>query len=87
MNMNPTYKSVYLTMYFDYVEGIPNDFEEVKPVWLDAFQCGTSERSGGTAGSAFSIGAPPWIANFNGDILGIGGHLRKFSSSLEINRD
>jgi hypothetical protein len=83
MNMNPSYKQVWLTMYYDYVDEIPRDFEEVKPVWLDAAQCGTSERSGGSAGSSFSIGSLPWIANFEGDILGVGGHLRELSTSLQ----
>jgi hypothetical protein len=83
MNMNPTSKRVWLTMYYDYVDGIPSNFEEVKPVWLDAFQCGTSERGGGAAGSSFSIASGPWSANFEGDILGLGGHLRKFLSSFK----
>jgi hypothetical protein len=56
MNMNTAAKQVYLTIYYDYVDGHPNHMEEVKPVWLDAAQCGTSEISGRSAGSKFDFG-------------------------------
>ena len=56
MNMNTAAKQVYLTIYYDYVDGHPKHMEEVKPVWLDAAQCGTSEISGRSAGSKFDFG-------------------------------
>jgi hypothetical protein len=84
MNMNPTSQPVWMTLYYDYVDGIPSDFDEVKPVWFDAAQCGTSERGGGSAGSAFEIGASPWMANFEGDILGVGGHIHDGGTQLDV---
>lgn len=73
MNMNNAAKEVYLTIYYDYIEGHPAEFEEVKPVWMDAAQCGTSEVSGRTAGAKFDFKSPAWVSNFEGEIMGAGG--------------
>lgn len=82
MNMNNEAKSVYTTVYFDYIEGHPANFDEVKPVWLDAAQCGTSEISGRTPGAKFDFASRPWVANFEGEVLGTGGHLHDVNFSL-----
>jgi hypothetical protein len=84
MNMNPAAKQVYLTLYYDYVEDHPSDYDEIKPVWLDVGQCGTSEIRGGSAGSSFKISSKPWTANFDGEIMGMGGHLHDGGSHLEM---
>jgi len=84
MNMNNAPKEAYLTIYYDYVEGHPSHFEEVKPVWLDAAQCGTSEVSGRTAGAKFDFGSPAWKANFEGEVLGTGGHLHDGGTHLDV---
>ena len=55
MNMNTAAKQVYMTIYYDYVDGHPSHMEEVKPVWLDAAQCGTSEIGGRSAGAKFDF--------------------------------
>src|SRR3954468_24440428 len=75
MNMNPTAKTVYLTMYYDYIDGHPAHFKEVKPVWFDVAQCGISEVNGRTPGAKFNINAGAWRANFDGEVLQAGGHL------------
>jgi len=84
MNMNPSSKQVYLTMYYDYIEGHPSDFAEVKPVWFDVAQCGTSEVGGGSAGSSFEISSTPWYANFEGEVMGVGGHIHDGGSHLDV---
>jgi hypothetical protein len=84
MNMNPAAKTVYLVMYYDYVEGHPNNFREVKPVWFDVAQCGISEVGGRAAGSSFTVSAAPWTANFNGDILEAGGHLHDGGTAVDL---
>lgn len=44
MNMNMEDKTVYMTMTYDIVEGpLPDGWRDLKPVWFDANQCGTSE--------------------------------------------
>jgi hypothetical protein len=84
MNMNPSSKQVWLTMYYDYVDGHPKGYGEIKPVWLDAFQCATSELGGGSAGSKFEISSTPWVANFEGEIKGIGAHIHDGGTGLDI---
>jgi len=84
MNMNPGAKTVYLVMYYDYVDGHPNNFKQLKPVWFDVAQCGISEVSGRTAGSKFDIRATPWIANFNGEILEAGGHIHDGGVAIDL---
>jgi len=84
MNMNPQGKQVYMTMYYDYVDGHPEGWEEIKPVWFDVAQCGTSEVGGRSAGSAFAISASPWTANFDGEVMGVGGHIHDGGTHLEV---
>jgi hypothetical protein len=43
MNMAEEDRTVWLTVTFDYVFGHHKDWSDVKPVWLDVNQCGTSE--------------------------------------------
>jgi len=84
MNMNPGAKTVYLTMYYDYVDGHPANYQEIKPVWFDAAQCGTSEVGGRSPNSKFDISATTWSANFDGEILHAGGHLHDGGVELDL---
>jgi hypothetical protein len=45
MNDNMEDKTVYVTVTYDVVDGIKPEWDEVRVVWLDVNQCGTSERS------------------------------------------
>jgi hypothetical protein len=87
MNMNIGSKQVYLTIYYDYVDGHPANFKEVKPVWMDAAQCGTSEVYGRNPGAKFDFASPAWVANFEGEIMGAGGHLHDGGTKLDILAD
>jgi hypothetical protein len=73
MNENMEDKVVYLTISYDYVPGLPARFDDMKPVWFDAAQCGTSEVRAPKQNGSFVITAPAWTANFEGDILGSAG--------------
>lgn len=84
MNMNAGAKTVYLTMYYDYVEGHPANFQEVKPVWFDVAQCGISEVSGRTNGAQFNVKATPWKTNFDGEVLEAGGHLHDGGTAIDL---
>jgi hypothetical protein len=84
MNMNAGAKTVYLVMYYDFIEGHPTNFREVKPVWFDVAQCGISEVSGRTSGTKFAVNASPWTANFNGEILEAGGHLHDGGTAVDL---
>lgn len=84
MNMNPGAKTVYLTMYYDFLDGHPKEWAEIKPVWFDVAQCGTSEVPGGSANTRFDIKASAWTANFEGEILHAGGHLHDGGTAVDL---
>ncbi|KAF2402483.1 hypothetical protein EJ06DRAFT_341742 [Trichodelitschia bisporula] len=77
MNMNHEAQIGYVTVTYDIVEGHPENFREIKPVWLDAALCtGTgSEITAPQQSGKFSVVAEPWVATFDGAILGIAGHV------------
>lgn len=47
-------------------------------------QCGTSEVGGGQAGSNFKIASGTWTASFDGEIMGVGGHIHDGGVNLEV---
>jgi hypothetical protein len=75
MNDSSADKTVYLTMYYDYIDGWPEGFDHVRPVWLDVDQCGISEVRPKKQTGKYTISASPWYATLDGEILGYGGHL------------
>jgi hypothetical protein len=85
MNMNMEDKTVYLTMYYDFLEGpLPAGWDDVRVVWFDANQCGTSEVTPTRQNGAFTISSWKWTPNFTGKILGVGGHLHDGGMQLDI---
>jgi hypothetical protein len=84
MNMNPTKQQVWMTMYYDYVEDHPAGWDEMKPVWFDVAQCGTSEVGGRSPGANFQVSSSPWTANFEGEVMGVGGHIHDGGVNLEV---
>jgi hypothetical protein len=74
MNMNKQDEVVYMTITYDYLEGRPAGFDNMKAIWLDAAQCGTSEVVPPVQKGIYEVGAE-WIANLDGEILGAGGHV------------
>lgn len=81
MNMNMEDKTVYLTMYYDLLPGkLPAGWKDVKPVWFDAAQCGTSEVSAKAQAGAYKVPSGVWKPNFDGEVIGVGGHLHDVST-------
>jgi len=74
--MNMDDRVVYVTMTYDYLEGrLPQGWSDVKMVWLDAFQCGTSEIAPPKQTGSFVISSRPWTPNVEGKLLGAMGHV------------
>jgi hypothetical protein len=79
--MNMDDRTVYLTMTYDILEGgLPAGWMDIKPVWFDAAQCGTSEVSPPKQSGQFTITSGTWVPNFDGEVIGVGGHLHDVSS-------
>lgn len=70
MNMMAEPQTVYIEMSFTYQSGSIG--EAVRPVWLDADQCGDSEYS---IPAGVSDRHWDWNVNVPGRIVGIGGHV------------
>jgi len=75
MNENMEDKLVYMTLTYDFVPGNGTGFRDVKPVWFDVAQCLTSEVWPPKQNGQFTLTAPTWTANFDGEIIGMAGHV------------
>lgn len=86
MNMNMQDKTVYMTMTYDIIDGpLPAGWRDVKVVWFDAAQCGTSEVRPPKQSGSFTISSGKWKPNFEGDILGTGGHVHDGGVKITVN--
>ncbi|QDS69560.1 hypothetical protein FKW77_007927 [Venturia effusa] len=85
MNMNMEDKVVYLTMTYDIIDGpLPAGWQDIKPVWFDANQCGTSEVHPPKQSGQFTITSGSWTPNFEGEVLGVGGHLHDGGYTVQV---
>jgi hypothetical protein len=85
MNMNMQDKTVYVTMYYEIIDGrMPAGWEDIKVVWFDAANCGTSEVRPTKENGAFVVRAKPWKPNFEGRLLGVGGHVHDGGVDLQV---
>jgi hypothetical protein len=66
--------------------GRPTGIDNVKAIWLDAAQCGTSEIPPKSQDGAYSV-KYGWTANIEGDILGAGGHVHDGGTHLTLKVD
>jgi len=82
MNQNPTEQVVYMTMTWDYVDGHPFK-DDIKTVWLDVRQCGTSEINPPAGKNQFQVNYN-WTANFDGDVVGSIGHVHDGGVNLKL---
>lgn len=77
MNMNMVDKTVYMTMTYDVIDGaLPSGWKDIKVIWFDAAQCGLSEVAPYKQAGKFTIPTRAWTPNFEGDIIGVGAHVR-----------
>jgi hypothetical protein len=85
MNMNMQDKVVYVTMVYDFIDGpLPVGWNQVKGVWLDVNQCGTSEVWPLSETGAFTIESKPWVPNFEGKVIYAMGHLHDGGGEIDI---
>jgi len=85
MNENMEDKTVYMTVTYDVVDGHPFK-DEIKCVWHDVRNCGTSEVNPPKGQNRFSLGSK-WTSNVNGQIIGAIGHLHDGGTSVTLEVD
>lgn len=70
MNEGMEDKTLYLTMTYDYVEGQPAGFDDVRVIWFDIDQCGLSEvvPNASQQSGKFAISGVPWTTTVDGEV-------------------
>src|ERR1700761_7302816 len=96
MNMEDKEKWVWLTLTYDYVEGIPSAYKDARVVWMSIGpnRCGGSAKNPfGTTNvtatqqplkSVFSEYSFPWTSPHDGWVFGGNGHVHDGGVSIEI---
>jgi hypothetical protein len=85
MNMNMKDATVYITMTYDIVDGpLPQGWQDVKTVFLDANACKSSEVPSPKGKTQFTIASKPWKPNVEGPIIDSMGHLHDGGIDISI---
>src|ERR1700759_2593712 len=85
MNMNMKEEIVYVTMMYDFFDGpMQEGWMDLKPVWLDADQCGMSDVHPPKSKGSFTLSSQAWTPNIEGEVVGIGTHVHDGGKSLRI---
>jgi len=86
MNLNTVVKQVYLTVEYDWFKPSAADKKVWKPakaMWLDITGCGISSKGPPKGKNQFMF-SWQWKSTFNGDMLGVGGHLHDGGTVLNV---
>jgi hypothetical protein len=87
MNENLETALVYMTIYYDFVPGLPEHYDHMRPVWLDIAQCLTSEYPAPKQTGWFAVDAPQWTSTFDGEIIGLAGHTHDGGQAVLVTID
>jgi len=89
MNESELDRTVYLTMEWEYVEGIPEGFDVVIPVWLNVKGNCLNESMGvGADETVFNATTNTgWTPQFSGDLFLLTGHVHDGNTKQEIYMD
>jgi hypothetical protein len=85
MNETMQAKQVYLTMTYKVAPSSTPGMRPVKPIWLDAAQCGTSEVPARTG--KYQVKSVPWTSTVSGQFVGMGGHLHDGGTNITIEQN
>ena len=86
MNQALANQTAVVTITFEYLPGLPTDFHEVTPVWLDIGGCGGSDEPAKND-TAFQYTSPVWTANATGQVTCVAGHLHDGGTNLDITKN
>jgi hypothetical protein len=76
-------KEVWITVTYEYLPSKPAGYMDTRPIWLDVTNCGISSVQPPND-STFSLSMKPWTSNFDGILLGTGGHLHDGGMNVEV---
>ncbi|KAF2402989.1 hypothetical protein EJ06DRAFT_554535 [Trichodelitschia bisporula] len=85
INMNHNDRLVYVTLTFDYLDGpLPAGWQDIKPVWLDVDNCGSSEVRPPVETGKFVLSSRPWTPNVEGEVVGTIGGITDGAAGLRV---
>jgi len=85
MNMRAEPKDVYLTLDYEYIPGPrPQGWKIAKAMWLDITNCGISSVNPPRGKMQFKMASRPWTSSYDGELLGVGGHLHDGGLTVNI---
>lgn len=73
-----------MTITYDTVPNQTQGISSIRPVWFDIAQCMTSDYPPMKQNGAFTVEAPGWVADFDGEILGSAGHLHDGGQNVKL---
>src|ERR1700742_1100898 len=74
-----------MTVTYDIVDGHPYQ-DEIRPIWFDVRQCGTSEVNPPKGKNQFSLDYT-WTSSLNGEVIGSIGHLHDGGDTVTLSVD
>lgn len=76
MNQASWQQHTVVTIDFEYIPGLPADFYQTRPIWLDIAGCHIASDMPAKANTSFEYSLwPPYQSNYTGAIIGMGGML------------
>ena len=86
MNAHKKERTVALTITYEYIPYLPEEFSTVTPVWLDIGGC-YSDVPVPTGKSKFVVDSPPWVSSINARIVNVVSHLHDGGVKLRLQKE
>jgi hypothetical protein len=86
MNGNKKAQTAVLTITYEYIPYLPEDFSIATPIWLDIGGC-HSELPVPSDNTSFELESPAWKATINGRVANVVSHLHDGGVKIELQRD
>jgi hypothetical protein len=87
MNELPMSRKAVMTVDYEFIPGMPEDFEVLDTVWLDVGGCLDSEVPPTSNTTSEYMMTPAWKATKDGVVLGLGSHLHDGGTHLAITKN
>jgi len=88
MNLSPTARNVTLTIEYEYLPGIPANFDVIFPIWLDVKGNCLNESTGVPAASTTPVftarSATGWTSPYAGDMILLVPHIHDGNTNQQI---
>jgi len=86
MNAHKKEREAALTITYEYIPYLPEEFSTVTPIWLDVGGC-HSDVPVPTDESKFELDSPPWVSSLSGRIVNFMSHLHDGGVELRLQKE